>query len=312
MFNPVHEAMKAALEQAKKFAGATSPNPPVGAAAIDSAGHILAVEAHEKAGTAHAEFKVIEKCRAQGVLDRIHTLVVTLEPCNHHGKTPPCVEAIIAAKIKRVVFGAQDLNPKITGQGAKYLSGVGIEVSQIDGELRQECLDLTRSFTHWSKSGKPWVVVKTAIDIDGSMIPPLGAKTFTSPQSIRYGHALRKRSDAILTGVGTILADSPLYTVRQLEDHPHKTRHLVVMDRTNRTPQSWIDEATARGFDVVLESDLEMALAHLGERGCLEVLVEAGPTLSQAILTSDLWNEHVTIRKNETREDEIHHVYRNH
>ena len=118
MENDLLEAMKAAIARAEEFAGATSPNPPVGAVALDETGKIIASAAHERAGEPHAEAALISLCEAQGLLQRVHTLVVTLEPCNHQGRTGPCTEAILKSGIKRVAFGATDPNPKVAGNGA--------------------------------------------------------------------------------------------------------------------------------------------------------------------------------------------------
>ena len=240
-------------------------------------------------------------CRSRGVLDRARTLLVTLEPCNHHGRTPPCTDAILAAPaVRRVIYGSRDPNRKIPGGGASRLREAGLEVEElIDPELLRRTTELNRPFFHWVRTGRPWVTIKTAHFPDGSMIPPQGQKTFTSPESLTLAHGLRKRADAILTGSGTILADDPLFTVRHVPDHPGKSRWLVVMDRRGRLPEAWQKEAEKRGFRPLIETDLERALDHLGSLGCLEVLVEAGPTLSLAFLSGErcLWNAHVVITR---------------
>lgn len=286
-------AMRLALEKASAYVGSTAPNPPVGAAALDAEGRVLAVCAHERAGDGHAEAQALKQCEREGTLSRLHTMVVTLEPCNHQGRTPPCSEGLIAAGVKRVVFGAKDPNPKVAGNGETRLKSAGIEV--VSGLLRPECESLIEPFAHWCLTGLPYVTIKTAYDRTGSMIPPAGSKTFTSADSLKLAHGLRKRADAILTGSGTVLADRPELTVRHVPDHPGKRRHLVVLDRRGRVPADWVEEAHARGFEVRIEGDLESALKYLGKLGVLEVLVEAGPTLTQALLSSGLWNRHVVI-----------------
>lgn len=309
---PFHRAsLRAAIERATCFIGATAPNPPVGAAAMDAAGNLLSVQAHERAGTGHAEAKVIQDLTRRDLLSRTHTLFITLEPCNHHGRTPPCTEAILASGIRRVVYGTADPNPRVAGQGAERLRQAGIEVSECpDAALRAECRKLIQPFAHWAKTGYPWVVAKTAHLADGSMIPPPGEKTFTSPASLRFAHELRKRADAILTGSGTVLADQPEFTVRHVEDHPlvashQKKRYLVVLDRRGRTPAHWVREAVARGFEVLIRSDLEESLRELGRLGVLETLVEAGPQLSSAVLSLGVWNEHVIITQGTSAADRI-------
>lgn len=216
------ETMRLACAEARKWLGATSPNPPVGAAALDSEGKILALTAHQRAGELHAEAVLIEQCRRQNLLHLIDTLCITLEPCNHHGRTPPCTEAIIAAGIKRVALGARDPNPHVKGGGIERLKQAGIEV--ISGINEDECRQLISSFAYAVQTGKPFVTLKRAFDPHGSMIPPPGQKVFTSPGSLRFAHRLRKKSDAILTGSGTILADNPLFTVREIPDFPGKRR----------------------------------------------------------------------------------------
>jgi diaminohydroxyphosphoribosylaminopyrimidine deaminase/5-amino-6-(5-phosphoribosylamino)uracil reductase len=290
----IKRAMQRALEAAREFLGATSPNPAVGAALLGEDGRILAVAAHERAGGPHAEPAVLEKARKNGVLHQACALVVTLEPCNHHGRTPPCTEAILAVPgLRRVVLGTTDPNPRVAGGGALRLREAGLEV--VTGVLEQECRELIRSFAWHSRTGRPWVTLKTAWNDQGSMIPAPGSRTFTGPEALRRAHELRRRADAILTGSGTVLADDPGFTVRLVPDHPGKRRWLVVLDRRGQIPESWLEQAQKRGLDPLQASSLEEALDILGKRGALEVLVEAGPQLSSALLAGGLWNEHVRI-----------------
>ena len=273
----------------------TAPNPPVGAVALDASGRIIAAAAHERVGGPHAEAKLLEMCFEKDLLKQIHTLVVTLEPCNHQGRTGPCSEAIIRSGVQCVVFGAKDPNTRVAGDGAGRLRKAGIQV--IEGVLKSECEFLIRSFKHWVTSGWPWVTIKIARNREGSMIPPLGQKTFTAAESLLLAHKLRKRADAILTGSGTVLADNPEFTVRNVPDHVGKTRWLVLMDRRRRVPDKWIKSLETKGFMVQRPESIVDGLKFLGEKGCLEVLVEAGPTLSQEVLDSGLWNEKVTIQQ---------------
>jgi diaminohydroxyphosphoribosylaminopyrimidine deaminase/5-amino-6-(5-phosphoribosylamino)uracil reductase len=300
----IESAMSLAVERAREFRGATAPNPAVGAVALDAQGTVLSALAHQRAGTPHAEARVLDDCRERGVLSRIDTLVVTLEPCNHQGRTPPCTEAILAAGIRIVVYGAADPNPRVAGHGAQRLRAGGVEVlspETLPPAVKADCADLLAPFAKWCTTGIPWVTVKTAHrtegDEAGSMVPPAGSKTFTTPESLLLAHQLRKRSDALLTGSGTVLADRPEFTVRHVTDHPGKARWLVVLDRRKRTPTDWIRQAESRGFLVRIEQDWQDALKFLGSQGVLEVLVEAGPLLSSAILASDRWDEHVRITR---------------
>lgn len=306
-------ALYAALDEARKFRGATSPNPPVGAAAIARNGRLVAVAAHEKAGDPHAEVRVLQVCRAHGLLHEISSLVVTLEPCNHTGRTPPCTLALVEAGIGRIVFGASDPNPIARG-GESTLRSVGIDVVQAQpgSEVRAACEKLIAPFSHFVRNGTPWVRIKTAHREDGSMLPPAGQRTFTSADSLRFAHELRRRCDAIITGSGTVLADNPSFTVRHVPDFANKRRLLAVLDRRARVPDAWLARAAERSLMARRFTDISECLAFLGEHEVVEALVEAGPTLSQSILDSGFWQEHVMIQCRADMPDLITHVYRNH
>lgn len=292
------KGMKAACSEARKWLGATSPNPPVGAAALDGKGNILAVAAHQRAGEAHAEAALLALCREQEILNQVQTLCVTLEPCNHQGRTPPCTEAIIKSGIKLVVIGTRDPNPKVKGDGVERLQQAGIEV--IIGMAEAECQQLILAFAYTAKTGKPWITIKRAINREGTMLPPNGFKTFTSEASLVLAHRLRKKADAILTGSGTILADYPEFTVRHVPDYPEKKRFLAIMDRQKRVPDSYLAGARQRGYEPILYDNLERALKDLAAKGVQDILVEAGPILSQAMLDYPLWNMSVTIQAGDT------------
>jgi diaminohydroxyphosphoribosylaminopyrimidine deaminase/5-amino-6-(5-phosphoribosylamino)uracil reductase len=263
--------------------------------ALDATGAIMASAAHEKAGEAHAEAKLLDLLRAQNRLNETATLCVTLEPCNHHGRTPPCTEAIIASGIKRVIIGARDPNPHVAGGGTARLRAAGIEV--IEGVAQDECRQLIHAFAHTMQTGRPFITVKRAFTREGSMIPPKGQKTFTSPDSLRLAHALRKKAGAILTGSGTVLADNPLFTVRHVPDYLNIRRFLAILDRRGRVPPSYLAAAAARGLDALIYQSLDAAIADLARRGVQDILVEAGPLLSQAVLDSPFWTMSVTFRQ---------------
>ena len=309
-------ALSRALDGAQRFAGATAPNPPVGCVLLDAGGMVIAEGFHRKAGLPHAEAEAIAAARAAGVADRIHTVVVTLEPCNHHGRTPPCADAILATSARRVVIGWPDPNPAVVGGGAARLAGAGLSVTFAadlpDGRSRKLALRAGRLVAPFAKralTGLPWVTVKQALDETGGMAPPAGAKTFTSAASLTLAHRLRRRADAILTGSGTILADNPELTVRRVRDFPGKERVLAILDRRGRVPEAYMAEAGARGFSIIRPGTLEEALAELGRRGVLEVLVEAGPSLTATMLDGGLWDEHVVIQKGDP--DRVRIVHRN-
>lgn len=294
-FTKINIAMNAAIESARQYVGATHPNPSVGAAALDSHGNLIAVAAHKRAGQAHAERELIKRLIEMNRLSECETMVVTLEPCSHHGKTPPCVDALIEQKqIKRVIYGQKDCNPKVSGQGHLALEQAGKEVicyeeyQFADSEILESIRRLNAPFFHWIKTGLPYVIVKVAINREDSMIPPKGQKTFTSEDSLIIAHLLRRESGAIITGSGTVLADQPEFTVRHVPDHESAPRReLVVIDRRGRVT----DPKYTVGVDYLSE------LKRLGKQGVTQVLVEAGPVLTQAVFECGIWNESVIIRQ---------------
>lgn len=302
--------MRLALGRAAEYLGATAPNPPVGAVITDVSGRIIGVGAHQRAGSPHAEVNAFLDCEARGALKQAHTIFITLEPCNHFGRTPPCVERILASSIRRVVIGANDPNPVASG-GSLRLRQQGLEV--VEGVLAQECQELIRAFSKHKRTGQPYVTIKRAFNLAGSMIPPEGQTTFTSPSSLLLAHQLRRRADAIITGSGTVLADAPQFTVRHVKDHLDKRRYLVVLDRRQRVGDEYYRQAEGRGFIPLLSKDmiqdgsqqsadainhnLQSILTKLGTRGALEVLVEAGPTVSDEFIKLGLYDELVDIRQ---------------
>lgn len=291
----IAQAFRLALDAACALAGATAPNPPVGCAVLAADGSVLAVEAHQGAGLPHAEAAALAACRDRW--DAVHTLVVTLEPCNHHGRTPPCSQAILASPARAVWIGARDPNPAVAGGGALRLSAAGLDVAFVAGPLAAESARLIAPFAMRATQGRPWLTLKQAFTADGSMIPPSGAKTFTSEASLDLAHALRRRADAVITGSGTILADAPLLTVRRVADPRRAPRRLAILDRRRRTPAAYLAAARERGLDPSLHADIPALLSDLADGGALEALVEAGPTLSAAFLAADLWDERVVITK---------------
>lgn len=302
--NAVADGFRQALAAAEAFAGATAPNPPVGCAVLDAQGAVLACEAHQRAGGLHAEAAALAVCREAGLVDQVHTLIVTLEPCNHHGRTPPCVEAILASPAKAVWIGSRDPNPAVAGEGGARLARAGLDIAFAGDLDHRDAVDLSRQaarliapFATWSVHGRPWLTLKQALTADGGMVPPAGAKTFTSQTSLVLAHRLRRQADAIVTGSGTILADAPLFTVRRAPDPRQAPRRLAILDRRRRTPASYLDAARRRGFEVSLHDDIPALLADLAASGVLEALVECGPTLLDAFLAADLWDERVTIRQ---------------
>lgn len=319
----IHRAFEAALKEASKFRGQTAPNPCVGAAALRSDGTLLCVRAHEQAGQPHAEANLLQDCEKAGVLQDIALMVVTLEPCNHQGRTPACTEAILRAGILWVIAGAADPNPQVAGGGMRKLAEAGVQAQWLEvPELKVACERLLAPFAKRCREGLPYVTLKSAWRRDElqptgwTMLPPLGTKTFSQPTSLRLAHELRKRADAILTGSGTLLADHPDFTVRHLADFPGRSRELMILDRRGRVPAQELSRLSALGHHVRIETDLETALREAVLRGINEVLVEAGPELTEHVLATGFWDEHVIIRcepgADAPVQDQVTHVFRNH
>ncbi|MGD9073725.1 MAG: bifunctional diaminohydroxyphosphoribosylaminopyrimidine deaminase/5-amino-6-(5-phosphoribosylamino)uracil reductase RibD [Desulfobacteraceae bacterium] len=202
--------MRAALRQARKGLGRTSPNPAVGAVIVRN-GKIIASGYHKRAGSGHAEIEALSKIGGRG--KKNDTLYVTLEPCNHHGRTPPCTEAILSSGIKILVVGMKDPNPKVSGGGCEFLAEKGVEVRT--GILEAQCRRLNEAFLKHATTGRPFVVAKSALTMDGWTATAAGdSHWITNEKSRQFVHRLRDRLDAVLVGVGTVLADDPMLTTR--------------------------------------------------------------------------------------------------
>ena len=305
----IQRAFSRALQLARACEGATAPNPAVGCVLLDAEGRELAAGAHRRAGQSHAEAEAIALARAAGLADKVDSVVVTLEPCNHYGRTPPCAEAILATSARQVWIACRDPNPGVKGSGANRLLAAGLGVNFLSElthpsapSLLAEAERLLAPFSKRVRTGLPFVTVKQAISSTGSMVPAIGQKTFTGPRSLELAHGLRRRADAILSGSGTVLADAPLFTVRLVPDHPDKQRMLVLLDRRRRISAAYLNTARARGFAVHLIDDVHQALQAIGAAGGMEVLVEAGPTLTAHLLATGLWDEHVLIEQAASRD----------
>ena len=201
--------MQLALKEAKKGLGRTSPNPCVGAVIVKN-DTVIATGYHKKAGTPHAE---IHALRMAGDNASGADMYVTLEPCNHHGRTAPCSHAVAASGIKKVIVGLSDPNPLVDGSGVDYLRKKGIEVNC--GVLEKECRDINKPFLKYIVSSRPWVIMKAGLSLDGRLNYRRGAGgRITGPESCRKVHRLRDTVDAILVGIGTVKADNPSLTTR--------------------------------------------------------------------------------------------------
>ncbi|NJP38835.1 bifunctional diaminohydroxyphosphoribosylaminopyrimidine deaminase/5-amino-6-(5-phosphoribosylamino)uracil reductase RibD [Bacillus luteus] len=223
------EYMKLAVELASAAGGQTSPNPQVGCVIVKD-GRVAGVGTHLKAGDKHAERHALEMAgtEASGA-----DMYVTLEPCSHHGRTPPCADAVIAAGISRVFTASSDPDPRVSGRGIKKLLDAGIHVET--GIMKEEADELNRRFFHYVTTRKPYVTLKIAASIDGKTATSSGeSKWITGPGSRLDGHRLRHEHDAILVGIETVLADDPELTVRLPEGGIDPVR--IVLDNELRFP----------------------------------------------------------------------------
>jgi len=224
-----YDYMKLALSMAEATAGQTSPNPMVGAVLVNNH-EIVGVGTHVKAGGPHAEVHAIQMAgeKAKGAI-----LYVTLEPCSHYGKTPPCSDLIIQTGVKKVFVAAVDPNPKVCGNGIQRLKKAGIEVEV--GLLQEEASQLNKVFFHYTKTGLPFVTVKTATSLDGKIATVMGeSKWITSKEAREDVHQYRHKHDAILVGVNTVIKDNPLLTTRL--ENGGKNPIRIILDSTLRIP----------------------------------------------------------------------------
>jgi diaminohydroxyphosphoribosylaminopyrimidine deaminase/5-amino-6-(5-phosphoribosylamino)uracil reductase len=289
--------MRRALALAALAEGRTSPNPLVGAVVLNREGRLVGEGFHARSGEPHAEVGALAQA---GTAAAGGTLIVTLEPCCHHGRTPPCSRAVLQAGVARVVVALEDPDPRVAGGGIAQLRQAGVEV--ITGVLRQEAAEQNRAFLHRVRTGRPWGVLKWAMGLDGRTALPNGASQWISgADSRRWVHQLRAGCDAVIVGGGTVRADDPLLTSRGRRD-PEPLR--VVLSRGLDLPaeaQLW-DTASAatlvaHGPEAAGKQapngperlELEQCeplplMQHLAARGCNQVLWECGSELAAAAI----------------------------
>jgi diaminohydroxyphosphoribosylaminopyrimidine deaminase / 5-amino-6-(5-phosphoribosylamino)uracil reductase len=300
-------AMTRALELAARGLNTTHPNPRVGCVIVQG-DRTVGEGWHERAGEPHAEIMAL---RAAGEQAADATAYVTLEPCSHFGRTPPCADALIQARVARVLFALEDPDPRVRGQGAERLRQAGVEVRS--GLMQPEASELNAGFIKRMAEGRPWVRVKLAMSLDGRTALAGGASRWITGEAAREDVQLwRARSSALLTGVGTVLADDPRLDVRLGTEKPRQPLR-VVLDSRLRTPPGarlfdsagavWIFTASAdsarraaleaRGAHIEHEGrlDLEGVLARLGQAEMNELHVEAGATLSGELIRTGLADE---------------------
>jgi len=267
--------MKAALREAAKGLGHTSPNPAVGAVIVRG-GKIIARGWHRRAGEPHAEIEAIRALR-KPELARGSTIYVTLEPCSTHGRTPPCCDAIKAHGFSRVVVGAVDPNPKHAGRGLSILRKARIEVAA--GILEADCTALNRAFNKWIVKRMPWVIAKAGMSLDGRLTRPPGeGQWLTSERSRSHAMTLRAQVDAILVGAETVRQDDPQLTIRNVSGFEDKQPWRLVLTRSNRLPRKarlFTDEHKKRTI-VYRDRSLREVLKDLGQKNVTSVLIEGG------------------------------------
>lgn len=308
--------LDAALLLAEQAIGLSDPNPRVGCIIGTDDGQVLGQGHTQEAGGPHAEVVALRDAHSVGAIVRGATAWVTLEPCAHHGRTPPCCDALIAAGIARVVLATQDPFPQVAGQGIARMRAAGIDVTMADAPIAERARDLNIGFFSRFERGRPWIRLKVAASMDGLTALPSGqSQWITGPEARADGHAWRRRAGAVLTGVGTVLADDPRLDVRLVPTAVQPLR--VVLDSRWRSPPdariyqppgrcllvSAIDggeratAARSRGLEVVtLPSehglvDLPALIAELARRDVNELHVEAGAQLSGSFLAEQLVDE---------------------
>lgn len=311
--------MKRAIELAKQGSGWTAPNPLVGAVVVKN-GRVIGEGYHRKYGELHAERNALAACSEDPAGA---TLYVTLEPCCHYGKTPPCTEIIIEKKIAKVVIGSRDPNPKVAGKGARILWEHGIEV--VEDYMREACDALNPVFFHYITTKTPYVVLKFAMTLDGKIATRTGASKWITGEAARnHVHQLRGRYAGILAGIGTVLADDPMLNcridgahqplriildsqlripmgsrlVRSAKEYPL----LIVCNESTRDREEGasriqkLEEAGAKVWTLPEKNghpDLNVLMQRLGEEKIDSVLIEGGGTVNEAALKAHI----------------VHHVY---
>lgn len=304
--------MKLALREAKKGIGRTSPNPAVGAVIVRN-DEIVGKGYHHRAGTSHAE---VHALHAAGKTATAGTLYVTLEPCNHTGRTPPCTQAILDSSIKRVVVGMLDPNPDVAGGGCLFLKSKGVEVSS--GVLDEECREINYPFIKHVTTGRPWVIVKAGMSLDGKIATRKGHSSWiTNEFSRKKVHQIRDTVDAILIGSGTAITDDPSLTTRLLHRKGKDPVRIILDTNLSVSPRSTIFTQKSSSSTMIfcgpqaekqkrsaLESsgalirqvgldkegkvDLLQVLDELGKNQIMSVLVEGGSRIHGSFLRAGL------------------------
>lgn len=301
--------MRLAMQLAGNAIGRTSPNPLVGAVIVKD-NRVVGCGWHRKAGTPHAEVHALNQA---GELAQGADVYVTLEPCAHYGKTPPCAKALVEAKVKNVYGGLLDVNPKVAGKGFKILEDAGIHVEY--GFLQDELRKQNEVFFKWIEHKKPFIVLKAAMTLDGKIATATGqSKWITNETSRAYGYKLRDIYDGIMVGINTVIEDNPMLTAR-VDGGKNPIRIVVdsslkidinanvVQDKSAKTIIATTDKADkdkilklqAQDVDVIVvdkdendKVDIEKLLNILGQQNICSILVEGGATLSGSFVAKKL------------------------
>lgn len=299
------QAMDLALQWAAKAMFTTSPNPRVGCVIVKD-GNVIGAGCTQPPGQAHAEVQALNDAASRDADVRGSTVYVTLEPCSHYGRTPPCADALIRAGVAKVIMAVSDPNPLVGGQGRAKLEAAGIEV--VSDILEEQAREMNIGFLSRMQYGKPWVRMKAAASLDGRTALHTGVSQWiTSAPARNDGHWWRARACAVLTGTGTILQDDPQLTVRAVET-PRQPRRIVIDSRLQISPEArvlegggtWIVAAVSnpekerqlldRGAEIILlpnaagKVDLPALMLELGNRQINELHVEAGFKLNGSLI----------------------------
>jgi len=305
--------MRRALELAEKGRGRTSPNPMVGALLVKN-GRVVGEGYHRKAGLPHAE---IEALRRAGNNARGADLYVNLEPCCHFGKTPPCTEAILSSGVRKVIVGMRDPNRLVSGKGFRQLKKNGVQV--VTGPLRKECERLNEVFIKFVQTGNPFVMLKTAVSLDGKIATSKGeSQWITGAKAREKVHQIRNEMDAIVAGAGTIVKDNPFLTTRlgkksAVVKHPVRVildneflvplksnvfknadTQRVIYATAKNLPASRKKQLTRRGIEILIlkenkgKVDLQHLMRALGDRDITSVLIEGGGEVNASALSAGI------------------------
>jgi diaminohydroxyphosphoribosylaminopyrimidine deaminase/5-amino-6-(5-phosphoribosylamino)uracil reductase len=301
--------LRRAIDLAHEAIGRSDPNPRVGCVVAFAHGRVIGEGSTQRAGQAHAEVIALQAAQAHGASLQGGTAWVSLEPCSHHGRTPPCCDALVAARVARVVVAGIDPNPLVAGSGLRQLAAAGITIDVAEGDVARQARELNIGFFSRMRRGRPWVRSKVAASLDGRTALADGRSQWITGAAARAdGHAWRRRAGAVLTGAGTVIADNPRLDVREVPTELQPLR--VVVDSSLRVdPRARVFDPPgaalvycapgasaapaqalrARGVEVVEQSgaggrvDLDAVIHDLGQRGVNELHVEAGSVLNGAL-----------------------------